>query len=171
MYGPDILAEAFVKLKRENRIPNLRLKIGGGYTGKDKQYLKKVMKIIAPFRDDVEICHQYNPDDHARFYRSVSVISVPLIFDEGIGLYLCEAFAAGRPVVEPATGSIPEIVGEAGVIYYPNDSDSLAEALFKLLSDKNYYQQTTEKAKMMSEVHYNEKTMSEKLINLYNEFL
>ena len=167
LYGLDILAEAFVKLKKQNHIPNLRLKIGGGYTAKDKRYLKKVKKIIEPFRNDVEICHHYNPDEHAEFYRSISVISVPLIFEEGVGLYLCEAFAAGRPAVEPATGSIPEIVDEAGIIYQPNDSDSLAEALFNLLSDKDRYKQTTEKAKALSETRYDEKTMAENLISLY----
>ena len=169
MYGLDILAEAFVKLKQQNRIPNLRLKIGGGYTGKDRRYLKKVKKILTPYLKDVEICHHYNPDEHACFYRSISVISVPLIFEEGIGLYLCEAFAAGRPVVEPATGSIPEIVGEAGIIYQPNDSDSLAEALFKLLSDKDIYLKSIEKAKALSETRYDEKTMAAKLINLYGK--
>ena len=167
MYGLDILAEAFVKLKEQNRIPNLQLKIGGGYTGKDKRYLKKVKKIWAPYQNDVEICHHYKPDEHASFYHTISVISVPLIFEEGIGLYLCEAFAAGRPAVEPATGSIPEIVGGAGIIYQPNDSDSLAEALYKLLSNKETYKQSIEKAKVLSETRYDEKIMADKLIHLY----
>jgi glycosyltransferase involved in cell wall biosynthesis len=167
MNGLDTLVEAFVKLKNQNRIPNLRLKIGGGYTGKDKAYLKKVKKILKPYRNDVELIHPYNPEKHAEFYRSISVISVPLTFEEGVGLYLCEAFAAGRPAVEPATGSFPEIVGEAGIIYQPNDSDSLAEALYKLLTDKDLYNQSAEKAKALSETRYNEKTMVEKLINVY----
>jgi len=171
LYGLDILAEAFVKLKGQNRIRNLRLKIGGGYTGKDRRYLKKVKKILEPYRNDVEISHHYNPDEHAAFYRSISVIAVPVTFEEGVGLYLCEAFAAGRPAVEPATGSIPEIVGEAGIIYQPNDSDSLAEALFQLLGDKERYRQTVEKAKTLSESRYDEKTMADRLIDLYQGIL
>jgi len=168
MNGLDILAEAFVKLKRQNRIPNLRLKIGGGYTGRDKNYLKKVKKILSPYWNDVTLCENYNPDAHADFYRSISVISVPLIFEEGAGLYLCEAFAAGRPAVEPATGSFPEIVDKAGIIYTPNDSDSLAEALFKLLSDSESYQKAVEKAKSLSEARFNEKTLADKLTTIYN---
>ena len=167
MNGLDILAEAFVKLKRQNRIPNLRLKIGGGYTGSDKSYLRKVKKIIGPYRNDVELCDLYNPNEHAEFYRSISVISVPLTFEEGVGLYLCEAFAAGRPAVEPATGSFPEIVGEAGIIYHPNDSDALAEALFKLLNDTEAYQKAVEKAKELSETRYNDKSLVNSLIQTY----
>ena len=171
LYGLDLLAEAFVILKKQNRLPNLRLKIGGGYTGKDKRFLKKIKRIVQPYRNDVEICHHYNPDDHAGFYRSISVICVPLIFEEGVGIYLCEAFAAGRPAVEPATGSIPEIVGDAGMIYQPNDSNSLAEALYKLLSDQEIYKQSSGKAVALSETRYDEKTMVNKLINLYETLI
>lgn len=169
--GLDILAEAFVKLKKQNRIPNLRLKIGGGFTGKDKRFLKKVKKILAPYQNDVVLCQYYHPDKHADFYRSVSVISVPLTFEEGVGLYLCEAFAAGRPAVEPATGSFPEIVGEAGIVYHPNNSDALAEALFTLLHDPVIYNKTVEQAKTLSNTRYNQQTMVENLIALYQSLL
>ena len=165
--GLDILADAFVKLKRQNLIPNLKLKIGGGYTGKDKNYLKIVKKILEPYLTDVEICEHYNPDEHAEFYHSISVISVPITFEEGIGLYLCEAFAAGRPAVEPATGSFPEIIGNAGIIYHPNDSDSLSIALFNLLNDSQFYSHAVEHAKAMSQTRYNEKTLAENLIKIY----
>ena len=165
--GLDILAEAFVKLKAQNRIPNLKLKIGGGYTHEDRRFLRKVKKIIAPYRDDVEFCDHYNPDEHAEFYRTVSVISVPLTFEESVGLYLCEAFAAGRPAVEPSSGSFPEIVGEAGIIYHPNDSDALSDALYKLLSNNELYMKSVEQAKTLSEIRYNEKSLAEKLIKIY----
>ena len=171
MNGLDILAEAFVKLKRQNCIPNLRLKIGGGYTGSDKRYLRKVKKIIEPYQNDVDFCEHYNPNEHADFYRSISVISVPLTFEEGVGLYLCEAFAAGRPAVEPATGSFPEIVGEAGTIYHPNDSDSLAKALFKLLNDTETYQNAVEKATALSKNRYNEIIMTQELIKTYKSII
>jgi glycosyltransferase involved in cell wall biosynthesis len=169
--GLDILAEAFVKLKKLNVIPNLKLKIGGGYTSIDKAFLKKVKKILAPYGDDVQICDGYSPDDHADFYRSISVISVPLTFEEGVGLYLCEAFAAGRPAVEPATGSFPEIVGEAGIIYQPNNSEALACALQKLLNDPNLYAKAAEKAKELSDTRYNDKVLAENLIKTYERIL
>jgi len=166
--GLDILAEAFVLLKKEGVIPNLKLKIGGGYTGKDKTFLKKVKKILVQYIEDVEFCHNYNLDEHTRFYSSISVISVPLTFDEGFGLYLCEAFAVGRPAVVPATGSFPEIVEDGGILYHPNNSENLAQALKKLLTDKDLYQKTALKAKKLSEIRYNEKILAEKLGNMYN---
>ena len=165
--GLDILAKAFVRLKKKNIIPNLKLKIGGGYTGKDKAFLKNVKKILSPYKEDVEICDSYSLDDHAEFYRSVSVISVPITFDEGVGLYLCEAFAAGRPAVEPATGSFPEIVGEAGMLYHPNNSESLANALQELLTNNKKYTEAIDEAKKLAETKYNAQTLAEKLISIY----
>lgn len=119
MNGLDILAEAFVALKRQNRIPNLKLKISGGYTGKDGRFLRRVKNILKPCRDDVEMGDSYSLDDHAAFYRSVSVICAPLRFEEGIGLYLCEAFAAGRPAVVPASGSFSRNYGRSGSVVPP----------------------------------------------------
>lgn len=165
--GLDILAKAFVRLKKKNTIPNLKLKIGGGYTSKDKAFLKNVKKIVSPYKEDVEICDSYSLDDHAGFYRSVSVISVPITFDEGVGLYLCEAFAAGRPAVEPATGSFPEIVGEAGILYHPNNSESLANALQELLANNKQYTKAIDEAKKLTETRYNAQILAIKLVNTY----
>lgn len=76
--GLDLLAEAFVKLKKKDTVPNLRLRIGGGYTGKDKPFLRKIRKILDPYQDYVVIDEGYRMEEHARFYREISVLSVPL---------------------------------------------------------------------------------------------
>ena len=165
--GLDILVEAFVRLKRKNTIPNLKLKIGGGYTNKEKSYIKKIKKILAPYKEDVEISDSYSLQDHARFYQSITVISVPITFEEGVGLYLCESFAAGRPAVVPATGSFPEIVAEAGITYQPNNSEALANALEELLSNKKHYTQSVENAKELSSIRYNQQILAQRLIKIY----
>ncbi|MDR2232073.1 MAG: glycosyltransferase family 4 protein, partial [Tannerella sp.] len=126
--GLEILTDAFVKLKKRQTIPGLKLKIGGGYTSQDKKFLHIIRNKLKPYMHDVEIQEEYHVEAHPQFYSDISVICVPITFDEGVGLYLCEAFAAGRPAVEPATGSFPEIVGEAGIVYKPNNSDALADA-------------------------------------------
>jgi len=169
--GLDILVDAFIRLKKKNSIKNLKLKIGGGYTGKDKQFLKRIKKMLAPYAADVEISDSYSLEEQVRFYKDISVISVPITFEEGIGLYLCEAFAAGRPAVEPATGSFPEIVGEAGLLYSPNSSEALVEALEKLLADPHLYNQLAGKATELSATRYNEQILAEKLLLLYRRYI
>ncbi|MDR3252757.1 MAG: glycosyltransferase family 4 protein [Tannerella sp.] len=169
--GLDILAKAFVLLKRRNSVPRLKLKIGGGYTGNNRPFLKQVRRILRPFIEDVEISDSYNLDDHAAFYRSISVLAVPVTFCESVGLYLCEAFAAGRPAVEPDTGSFREIVDEAGLIYSPNTSEALADALEKLLIDKALRDRCTAAALTLAHTRYNEESTANKLIEIYNSCL
>jgi len=163
----DILAEAFVKLKKRNTVKNLKLKLAGGYTAKDRRFLRQVKKILRPYMADVDLCSTYDPEHHADFYKQISIISVPVTFDEGVGLYLCEAFAAGRPAVEPATGSFPEITGEAGIVYAPNNSDALADAIEKLLTDETLFRRCSEKALELSQTRYNDAVMAEKLLRIY----
>jgi glycosyltransferase involved in cell wall biosynthesis len=169
--GLDILAKAFIKLKKKDTVKNLRLKIAGGYTAVDKRFLKRVRKILSPYFKYVDWDNTYNPDEHASFYRQITVISVPITFNEGAGFYICEAFAAGRPAVEPATGSFNEIVGNAGILYSPNNSESLAEALEKILTDNALFLQYRENALCMSKKRYNDIILSETLLEMYREFI
>jgi alpha-1,3-rhamnosyl/mannosyltransferase len=55
--------------------------------------------------------------------------------DEGFGLPVLEAFAAGTPVVASNAGSIPEVAGDAALLCHPEDDLALARSLIQLLSD------------------------------------
>ena len=166
--GLDILAQAFVKLKNENAIPNLKLKIGGGYTRENKRFIHRIRKILQPYKNDVIWSEHYTLDEHTAFYKDISLICVPLRFNEAVGLYVCEAFAAGRPAVAPNTGSFGEIVGDAGLLYAPNDSEHLAEALRKILTDHDFYKKCKENALQLSRERYKDTVTSEKLLKIYN---
>jgi glycosyltransferase involved in cell wall biosynthesis len=56
---------------------------------------------------------------------------------EGFGLPPLEAMACGCPVVVSSGGALPEVVGDAGVVYgRPEDADALARELSRLLSSE-----------------------------------
>ncbi|MDR2814690.1 MAG: glycosyltransferase family 4 protein [Prevotellaceae bacterium] len=165
--GLHILAEAFVELKKRGTVKDLKLKVGGGYTSADRKFLKQVRQTLAPCMGDVSWSDTYSLSDHAGFYREVSVICVPITFNEGVGLYLCEAFAAGCPAVEPATGSFAEVVGNAGITYFPNSSEALADALERLLTNEQLLSLSRANALRLSEVRYNREASAKKLIEAY----
>jgi len=55
--------------------------------------------------------------------------------NEAFGIVLLEAMANNRAIVGSNSGAIPEIVrhGENGLLFAPGDSDSLAEAILRLI--------------------------------------
>jgi glycosyltransferase involved in cell wall biosynthesis len=169
--GLDTLAKAFVMLKQRGNIPNLKLRLGGGNTGSDNKFLTGVRNILSPYMDDVIIEQEYSPMAHHRFYKEVSIVSVPLQFDEGVGLYICEAYAAGRPVVEPHRGSFPEIVGEGGLLYSDESAKGLADALEQMLTSQSLYESKRQAACALAQERYSDKECATKLIDVYTRIM
>jgi glycosyltransferase involved in cell wall biosynthesis len=60
------------------------------------------------------------------------VLAVPSVY-EGFGYPALEAMSVGTPVVATAVGSLPEVMGDAGVLVPPGDVDALAEGLAGVL--------------------------------------
>ena len=56
-------------------------------------------------------------------------------FHEGFGLPAIEAMAAGVPVVAANRSSLPEVVGDAGLLVDPDDPAAIADALERILDD------------------------------------
>ena len=137
----------------------------------DKRFMRKIRRTLKPYSDDVIIEEQYNWQRHPGFYRDITVLSNPLRFNEGVGLYLCEAFAAGRPAVEPATGSFPEIMDGAGVTYGPNNPSSLADALERILTDRQLFDRTSSRALELSRTRYSSSLTAISLTALYTSLL
>ena len=65
---------------------------------------------------------------------AAEVFAFPSHF-EGFGLPPLEAMACGVPVVCSNASSLPEVVGEAGLLVAPDDLRAWVEALDRLLSD------------------------------------
>jgi glycosyltransferase involved in cell wall biosynthesis len=67
-------------------------------------------------------------------YRGARALVLPSLH-EGFGLTALEAMACGTPVVAAGVSSIPEVVGDAGVLVDPLDSASIAAGLCRILTD------------------------------------
>jgi len=86
---------------------------------------------------DVTIFDEFDPARRKDFFASLTLLSVPSSHGVAFGTYLLEAAARGVPVVQPKIGSYPELMEAigGGVLYEPNDADTLARSIGELLEN------------------------------------
>ncbi len=80
-----------------------------------------------------------NDETLIRYYKSSNVLVLPSTsISEGFGMTLIEANACGKPVIGTNIGGIPYVIkdGENGLVVPPKDPNALAEAIFRILSDR-----------------------------------
>jgi len=127
------LFEAFAKLKGE--FPELKLvKVGeAGRLGKYRADTMKKLDSLGITRDVIFV--EYASElDLAHYYSSAQLLAYPSLY-EGFGLPPLEAMACGCPVVTSNISSLPEVVGEAGIMVNPYDTDSLVKAMRQVLTN------------------------------------
>lgn len=73
-------------------------------------------------------------DEQSLWYNAAAVFAYPSLY-EGFGLPPLEAMACGTPVVVSNAASLPEVVGEAGLLVAPLDEQALSESLRRALED------------------------------------
>lgn len=79
----------------------------------------------------------YVPEDEKPlWYNAALCFCYPSLY-EGFGLPPLEAMACGTPVIVSDASSLPEVVGNAGLIVPSHDTDALGEALHSLIGDAN----------------------------------
>ena len=88
----------------------------------------------------------YVPDEHLpALYNRARALVYPSVY-EGFGLPLVEAMSCGIPVIASNLTSIPEIVGDAGLLFPPTDAEQLAELMRDIWTDHGLHGQYAQKA-------------------------
>lgn len=88
-------------------------------------------------KDRVIFTGRLEDDELPIFYRAATLFLFPSHY-EGFGLPAVEAMASGTPVVASTGGSLPEVVGDAGMIVPPEDVEGFAAAIHRIYSDANF---------------------------------
>ena len=138
--GLDLLAEAFVRLQKQEAFRDLRLRAAGGWTAADEPYLEQVRGILAAggASDAAELLPNPRGEDRWRFLASLDVLSVPSRRPEAAGLCVLEALTVGVPVVQPDRGAMPELVEQTGggLLFEAENVESLTATLARVLTDR-----------------------------------
>lgn len=135
--GLDTVVDAFIQLRKQGRVPLLKLKVGGGCGPSDEPFVaeQKAKLAAAGLLADASFHPNVSREDKIAFYASCDVLSVPARISESFGLYILESLAAGTPLVQPDAITYPELLAATGggVLCGDNDAASLARALEPLL--------------------------------------
>jgi glycosyltransferase involved in cell wall biosynthesis len=128
--------ETFVLLKERNRIPGLKLKAAGTAAPMDQPYIEGLETRLseAGLGEDFQFLPNLSRQEKIEFLRSLTVFSVPAVYQEAFGLYLLEAMACGVPVVQPRRGAFPEILEATGggILTESDDPQEMADAIENL---------------------------------------
>jgi len=173
--GLSILVDAFILLRRNVEYSTVKLKITGGKTDDDLQFIKEQKHKIskAGLENDVYWVEEFEGDARHKFFDSVRLISVPVLNGEAFGLYQIEAMAAGIPMVQPALGAFSEVINTSGggFIYSPNAPKELTEALASLiLNDKKLLELSVAGLAGVKQ-HFDIHTQARKMVAVYESGL
>jgi len=107
-----------------------------------------------------------------KIYNCADVFVLPSV-QEGQGIVLLEAQASGVPVVAFDAGGVKEAVrdGETGLLVKPGDTDGLAEALIKLLNNKQFRATLGQNGRRFVNANYTWDISAKKMLEVYREAL
>ena len=126
------LIEAFARFQIHNT--KFQLVIAGKKGWMFETIFEKVKEL--GLEDQIRFTDFVDEADKPALIRGAKLFILPS-FWEGFGLDVLNAMACGVPVVASNIGSLPEVVGEAGVLVDPHDPESIARGMKEVLLAPN----------------------------------
>ena len=92
-----------------------------------------ILQAVQASRAPIMMTGYVPPEDMPALYSGAMALVLPSLF-EGFGLPALEAMACGTPVIAANASSLPEVVGDAGILVDPLDVDDLARGILRIAS-------------------------------------
>jgi len=130
------LIDAFTQVVAHE--PELKLVL----TGKKRDEYAAIVRAIeeADLGNNVQHLGYIAQADLQATYRLAVALVMPSLF-ESVSIPIYEAFQAGTPVAASGILSIPEQMGDAGLLFDPLSSSSIAESILRLVNDPDLAKQ------------------------------
>jgi glycosyltransferase involved in cell wall biosynthesis len=122
------LLTALALLNRQ-RVAFHFIQVGGVFTPAQRRLLES-----SGLEHHVRQMSRVSEEELVGLYNVADVFVLPSLY-EGFGLPVLEAMACGTPVVAANAASLPEVVGDAGLLVDPRSPEAIAEAIAQVLED------------------------------------
>jgi glycosyltransferase involved in cell wall biosynthesis len=116
----------------ERTPPGWKLVLAGSQGYQAGEILARIE--ASPRRADIQVLGYVSATDLARWYARSRIFAFPSL-DEGFGMPVLEAMAAGVPVIAGNRAALPEVCGDAALLVDPEDLAAIAVALEQLMND------------------------------------
>lgn len=135
--GIDYLIKAIPEVKK--RINEFELILAGSSTENDKNRIRD-LAVSLGINDNIKILGFIPQENLKDIYRGANIFVLPSL-NEAQSLVVLEAMSHALPIVASNVGGIPDVIkdGENGLLVKPGNSESIAEAIIRLLTNKDLY--------------------------------
>lgn len=162
------LIRAFCQVLQQEKINNLYLVLVGRLGWQYESIFHELNKY--PHLAQRIIFTGYVVDeDLAPLYSNALVFCYPSLY-EGFGLPPLEAMQCGTPVITSNISSLPEVVGNAGLLINPYDVEDLASTLLKVYQSASLRQELSQKSTERAQ-QFTWRSCAQKTVNLYHKAL
>ncbi|AHL23102.1 glycosyltransferase family 4 protein [Thermococcus nautili] len=157
------LIKAYYKLKKKKFEHKLLI------TGVKRYKYEDIFELIGKLNLQRDIIFTgYVPrEDLPSLYNAADLFVYPSLY-EGFGLPPLEAMACGTPVITSNTSSLPEVVGNAGIMVNPYDVNGLTKAMYEVLTNKGLREELSKKGLRRAKLFSWRKT-AEETLKVYEE--
>lgn len=169
--GLDLLVDAWLELRKRPGMEQLRLQVGGWLGGANVSFWEAQVAKAKAAGQGSGLVHRpcLTLVEKSAFYSDCDLVSVPAKMREPKGLYLLEAWAHGKPVVQPAHGSFPELVGATGggLLVSRENAGALADGIEQLFRDSARAKSMGEAAQRVVGERFTSKQMAQNTAESY----
>ena len=137
--------------------------------GKKGWYYDDLFRLIKDLKleDRVIFTGYVDEEDMPALYNAADLFAFPSLY-EGFGFPPLEAMACGTPVISSDTSSLPEVVGEAGILLGPENEELWADKMIEVIQNPSLRQKMKEKGLQQAKRFSWEET-AKKTIAIYRE--
>jgi glycosyltransferase involved in cell wall biosynthesis len=164
------LIYAAIMMARDPELKRVKVVMAG--SGPEKEALSRIIA-SAGLRDRVILAGGFSYDAVPALYNAADAFILPSIptpyWQEQFGMVLVEAMASGLPVISTLSGSIPEVVGDAGILVQPNDPLSIYYEIKRLAVDASARDRYAKKGRQRALEIFDAVAVSRRIESVYRE--